>query len=79
DRLVEDTALKTAIDTLTHQKRQGLELERGPRIPVISEFLEHQLARLKGRHAKAPARISAEVLDQLFQETLVEIYGNRIV
>ncbi|MCS6993196.1 MAG: nucleotidyltransferase domain-containing protein [Anaerolineales bacterium] len=47
DRLVTDPALREAIDNLIEQKRQGNELSEGPRIPLISEFIESELARLE--------------------------------
>lgn len=46
DRLVKDGELKSAIEELVKRKRAGQELDREPRIPIISEFIEDELERL---------------------------------
>lgn len=37
--------LRTGIDDLVERKRAGSELARGPRVRVISEFIESEFAR----------------------------------
>ncbi len=46
-RLVTDPSLKRAIEELLKAKRDGKELDRGPMIPEISNFIEAELARLE--------------------------------
>lgn len=72
---VPDPALRRAIDDLLSAKRTGDELDRGPRIPALSDFIEHEWAHLEetasGRTSGAPP---AEVLDDLFRATLDEVW-----
>ncbi len=44
--VVDDPALLQAIDELLVRKQAGDELDRGPRIAVISDFIERELTRL---------------------------------
>ena len=76
DRLVGTSELRRAIDGLLIQKRSGAELDSGPRIPAISEFIENELARWESQ--EVPAGVgqgdTAE-LDRLFREALREVWG----
>lgn len=49
DRLVEatvdDEALRNAIDALVARKREGRELDAGPRLPTLHDFVETELER----------------------------------
>ncbi len=47
DRLVTNTSLKEAIEQLLQSKRDGKELDRGPKIPEISNFIEIELNNLE--------------------------------
>ncbi|MBP7637139.1 MAG: nucleotidyltransferase domain-containing protein [Kiritimatiellae bacterium] len=49
DALAPEGALRDAIKELLANKRDGHELDDGPRIPVFNDFLEAQLARLEQR------------------------------
>ncbi len=74
DALVEPGPLREAIDTLTAEKAAGLELGRGPRIPVISDYLESEFDRLEdSRFSKQPPLPSLEPFDTLFREVLAEV------
>jgi predicted nucleotidyltransferase len=78
NRLITESALKQAILKLIEQKRAGDELKRGPKIPEISDYLDREIKRLS-ETTKLPAkRISPPLIDKVFQECLVEIYGNTI-
>ncbi|MFO0792558.1 MAG: nucleotidyltransferase domain-containing protein [Candidatus Brocadiaceae bacterium] len=46
NRIINPGDLKTAIFDLLQRKKDGQELDMGPRIPVISEFIETELERL---------------------------------
>jgi predicted nucleotidyltransferase len=70
--------VKTAVQDLLRRKRAGEELDRGPRIPVISTFLTQKLDRLSGLQAPPAARPSSAGLDQAFRECLIELYGDHI-
>ncbi len=78
DRVVEDAVLRREIDRLLAEKRAGAELDRGPRNPVLSGFLERELARLRAV-ASPPAKTrDPSVLDRLFVEILKEVNGESI-
>jgi predicted nucleotidyltransferase len=49
DRVVDSVELKDEIEKLLAAKRKGKELDRGPRIERISEFVESELVRLESR------------------------------
>ncbi len=55
DHVVDDADLRREIDDLLVKKRAGAELDRGPRNPVLSGFLETELDRLKAE-AQPPAK-----------------------
>jgi len=75
EEIVEDDALKSAITDLMDQKRAGLELDRGPRIDVISEFLDRELARLSAADEPPAQTRDAAALDNLLRTTVVETFG----
>ncbi|HSH03499.1 MAG TPA: nucleotidyltransferase domain-containing protein [Anaerolineae bacterium] len=66
-------ALERAIGALIAAKKEGAELDRGPRIPVISDFIDAEMARLAEKRFElelvAPKQ-TIEPLDALFRETL---------
>ncbi len=75
DGLSLDPSLKTEIDKLLEAKRKGAELDYGPRITPISEFIESELSRLEQStfdYEKHAAPI--ERLDRLFRNTLIEAW-----
>ena len=76
DKLVTDSKLRTEIDRLLSAKRAGAELERGPRIEPISEFIEQELERWEKNeivnHTRPAA--SANKLDELFRKSLGEVW-----
>jgi uncharacterized protein len=78
DRLITAPRLREAIDGLLNLKRAGHELERGPRIPVISEFLHRELSRLSAKNQRPQTTRNPEALDSLFVDILVETYGDRV-
>ncbi len=76
EKLITDPTLKGVIETLVRAKRAGKELDRGPRIDVLNQFIEQQLARLQTyeiKHQKQAAPI--EKLDELFIDALAEVWG----
>lgn len=78
DRLIPPGSLKNAIDELVRMKKAGLELDQGPRISVISDFLDEQLSRLFVQRNKSPVKKDVARLDDLFRVQVVETYGNAI-
>jgi len=49
EQVVDTPELKEEIGKLIEARRRGEELDRGPRIASISEFIESELARLENR------------------------------
>lgn len=81
ERLVEEPALKQAISDLIQAKREGAELNHGPRIEVINEFIEREISRLEGHQFEIDfEKVSAPVqkLDALFLQTLNEVWGSGV-
>jgi len=75
NRLVPGGPLRGAIDALLRGKRQGIELDRGPRIPEISDFLNKEIVRLSAAHTSPSMTRNSEALDALFVQTLIEVNG----
>ena len=78
EAMVEDPALGQAIGALLARKRAGSELGQGPRIAVISEFIEAEIA---GRESALSVGVETppalETLDLLFRTTLEEAWRDR--
>lgn len=78
EALVGNATLKAAVTELLARKAAGHELDTGPRIPAISEFLQVQLARLgsgvAGRRLRYP---DGAVLDEFFRWALAR--GSEVV
>ena len=75
DATIEDSTLRGAINDLITAKQAGAELERGPRIPVNSDFVEAEMA-LHGQSLSEKADIvpSLDVLNELFRNSLTEVW-----
>ena len=70
DQIVTDAPLRSAIEALLLQKKAGFEIDRGPKIPIISAFIDEQLARLSAEHARPSITRDAGRLDEIFRQTL---------
>lgn len=75
DKLIENDELKLEISGLMESKRKGRELDRGPRIPAISEFIDNQLPRLSAANQEPAETKDLGILDKIFVRALVEING----
>ncbi|MCA8923069.1 MAG: nucleotidyltransferase domain-containing protein [Planctomycetes bacterium] len=80
DALLETVAerpeLVRCVRELVARKRSGEELAEGPRIEVLSDFLEEELARhAAGELALAPRPAPIEPLNALFLGALREVWG----
>lgn len=68
--------LRDALDKLLADKRQGAELDRGPRIAPISDYIESELARMENLAlSQVPPTRPTEPLNRLFRESLKEVWG----
>ena len=75
DKLATEPALRTEINSLLAAKRAGAELNKGPRIEPISQFVERELERWETHeivHHKRPA--FTDQLDDLFRASLAEVW-----
>jgi predicted nucleotidyltransferase len=77
EKLVIEPALKQAIDELIQAKRDGKELDYGPRIAPISEFIEQELERFENYKIDID-KVSApiEKLDEFFLQALDEVWSS---
>ncbi len=75
NRLVQDEALKNSINELLRLKKAGNELDRGPKIPELSDFIESEFSRLK---TEMPEQIGpkpdVEKLNQVFRFSLATVW-----
>lgn len=76
ENLVTAPDLKLAIDALIQAKRDGEELDYGPRIDPISDFVENELQRFENYEVENKTTLPpVDKLDQLFIEALDEVWG----
>lgn len=79
DRVVSATVpegpLRQAIEQFIEDKRTGRELDRGPRIALLSEFIEREVQALAQEPpTKQSGAASVETLNQLFRDVLFELW-----
>jgi predicted nucleotidyltransferase len=75
EALIEDDRLKEEINGLLERKKRGLELDRGPRIPLISEYIENELTRLETQLGKLRApKPATEKLNEVFRRALETVW-----
>jgi len=78
EQVVDAPELKEEIERLLEAKRRGEELDRGPRIALISEFIESELARLEGKqfeHEYDKPVVSVDEFNRLFRSALDEVWS----
>lgn len=78
-RLVETTIsapeIRGAIEDLIAAKTMGAELDYGPKMPTISQFIESEIARLENTvEEKSGLPSDPEDLNRLFRSTLEEVW-----
>lgn len=75
DKIVEDKKLKSSIEKLINEKKRGNELSKGPRINIISEYIEEEIPRLKKITIKKKRNISkTNRLNKIFRAALEEVW-----
>ena len=72
NKTIDDVMLRFAIADLVVRKRNGEELDRAPRVPVISEFVESELARLADIAPEKTEPLPVTELDAFFRNTLLK-------
>ncbi len=68
DELVAEPLVRIHVAVLTARKRAGEELDRANRIPVISRFIEDELARLESVAPRDAGQAEPEKLNAFFRE-----------
>jgi hypothetical protein len=81
-KLVDDQLpdeVRPNVDQLLQRKRSGDELDEGPRIPEINEFVEETIDRLRvsSETLADVRRPDPSVLDLVFRECLAEAWDLR--
>lgn len=75
-KTVDEPDVNDAIAALLEKKRAGVELDRGPRVPALSSFIEREITRHEDdgvRRRKPDTR--TEPLSDLFRKALTEVWG----
>jgi hypothetical protein len=76
ERLLTDEKLKTIILDLIERKRAGVEMDDGPALPEINDFLAREIERIEHAAGKQPAgHADLTKLDEFFRATLRETWG----
>jgi predicted nucleotidyltransferase len=65
--IVEDADVLLAIQNLLDRKKAGEELDRGPKDPVLSAYIDAELASLENIQSEDESRPDAEALNHFFQ------------
>lgn len=77
DEVIDVSELKDEIYAMIESKQNGKELDRGPKIPIISDYIKNELERLEERkfeqEFEKPAG-NAHKLNDLFRSALSEIW-----
>lgn len=76
NQVVGDKNLKQEIEKLIKAKEQGAELDYGPRIPVIGDFIDREMRRLEDQQfTDNTKKGSSEELNRLFRSALDEVWA----
>jgi uncharacterized protein len=70
------SSLRISIEELIQKKRAGEELDKGPRISVISDFIVSELERLSKGFIAPSNTVPVEIMDNLFRSALQATWGN---
>ncbi len=70
DAVLDASAVRAAVDELLARKRAGTEQDAGPRLPVLHDFIEAELARQRDLTFPEPDRPGPAPLNTLFCDVL---------
>jgi uncharacterized protein len=74
ERTVHEVDVSQAIAELIAQKRAGAELDRGPRVPALSGFIEKELARPRREDLPRRKASATERLNEIFRKAVDEAW-----
>lgn len=77
NKIVQEDRLKKAINNLIIEKREGIELSWGSKIPEISEFIDQEIVRLEKKlHITKMRKMKdTEKLNNIFRSALAEVWS----
>jgi predicted nucleotidyltransferase len=76
DGVLDDRQLTADINVLLEQKRQGAELDKGPQVPSISDYIDAEIKRLTAYKVDAKVhQPDMTTLNHLFRATLTEVWS----
>jgi len=68
EKTLQDSQLKNDVYNLVERKKSGEELDFGPRIPSISDFVEAEIDRLEKSHPEKAEYKDFSELDEIFKK-----------
>src|SRR3990172_5316171 len=75
NQTIDSEELKQEIERLIKAKEQGHELDYGPRIPVIGDFIDKEMKQLEGKQfTDDTGKCSIDQLNGLFRSALNEVW-----
>lgn len=80
DTQIENQELRREIDNLLERKKSGEELDKEPRIQIINDFVESEIEHFNKvvKDYYKETKPETEKLDNLFRQTLTEIWKTEI-
>ncbi|SDN23828.1 hypothetical protein SAMN04487897_102245 [Paenibacillus sp. yr247] len=78
EKMLPESNLKQAVYTLLTRKKAGIEFDLEPKITVINDFLDRQIAYFEeiAKHIADSEEKQEAALDALFREALREVWGS---
>ena len=76
DEIITSPSLKKEINQLIERKKQGQEIDVGPKIPEISDYIEQEVTRFENARFDAGlTKQPIDILDTLFRDALTEVWN----
>jgi predicted nucleotidyltransferase len=76
NRMVDNQELRAIIDDLIEQKKNGLELDRGAKIPQLSDFIKSEIERLEKKPVEHRAsKATTDKLNEVFRASIIEAWS----
>ena len=74
--IIDPGELKVEIERLIQKKEKGAELDYGPQIPVISDYIDKEMERLeKAQFGDVTNKWSTDELNDLFRDASGEVWS----
>jgi predicted nucleotidyltransferase len=77
NKIIGSSNLRQKISNLVEAKRAGQELDYGPRIPEISDFVDAEISRLEDKKLETKFdKLLIDGLNELFRAALAEVWAS---